>query len=186
MIWVKRALCRGGATPSVIRPQMVCVRYRPRQPRASPVWQILHDHAAKVPGLSADAADAIAAFLDCEVFAPRENLTTSCSPTRRSEPEKNSRLDREPGGALPAGVVRFAHYPPSAPTGRHAGACSWPTTTQARRSGPLRASNAAFSRWGTKGAALVLPPSLPQTPTRPNPLKIQFPTNNFADESHAA
>ena len=44
---------------------MVCVRYRPRQPRASPVWQILHDHAAKVPGLSPEAAAAIAAFLDC-------------------------------------------------------------------------------------------------------------------------
>jgi hypothetical protein len=23
---------------------MVCSRYRPRQPRASPVWQVLHDH----------------------------------------------------------------------------------------------------------------------------------------------
>jgi hypothetical protein len=44
---------------------MVCIRYRPRQPRASPVWQILHDHAAKVPGLSPEAAAAIAAFLDC-------------------------------------------------------------------------------------------------------------------------
>jgi hypothetical protein len=53
---------------------MVCVRYRPRQPRASPVWQILHDHAAKLPGLSPEAAAAISAFLDCEVFAPRENL----------------------------------------------------------------------------------------------------------------
>ena len=37
---------------------MVCVRYRPRQPRTSPVWQVLHDHAAKVPGLSSDAAAA--------------------------------------------------------------------------------------------------------------------------------
>ena len=44
---------------------MACVRYRPRQPRASPVWQILHDHAAKLPGLSADAAAAIDAFLEC-------------------------------------------------------------------------------------------------------------------------
>ena len=44
---------------------MVCVRYRPRQPRASPVWQILHDHAAKLPGLSVEAAGAITAFLDC-------------------------------------------------------------------------------------------------------------------------
>lgn len=44
---------------------LVCLRYRPRQPRASPIWQILHDHAAKVPGLSAAAAAAIAAFLDC-------------------------------------------------------------------------------------------------------------------------
>ena len=44
---------------------MVCVRYRPRQPRASPVWQTLHDHAAKVPGLSVEVAGAIAAFLDC-------------------------------------------------------------------------------------------------------------------------
>ena len=44
---------------------MVCVRYRPRQPRASPVWQILHDHAAKLPGLSADAAAALDAFLEC-------------------------------------------------------------------------------------------------------------------------
>ncbi|MSU49351.1 MAG: hypothetical protein EXS37_09745 [Opitutus sp.] len=44
---------------------MVCIRYRARQPRASPVWQVLHDHAAKLPGLSTDAAAAIAAFLDC-------------------------------------------------------------------------------------------------------------------------
>ena len=44
---------------------MVCVRYRPRQSRASPVWQVLHDHAAKLPGLSAAAAAAIAGFLDC-------------------------------------------------------------------------------------------------------------------------
>ena len=44
---------------------MVCVRYRPRQPRASPVWQILHDHAAKLPGLSPKTAAAITAFLDC-------------------------------------------------------------------------------------------------------------------------
>lgn len=44
---------------------MVCIRYRPRQPRASPVWQILHDHAAKVPGLSPETAAAINAFLDC-------------------------------------------------------------------------------------------------------------------------
>ena len=55
---------------------MLCVRYRPRQPRASPVWQILHAHAAKLPGLSADAAApvcraehgtgrAIDAFLEC-------------------------------------------------------------------------------------------------------------------------
>jgi hypothetical protein len=131
---------------------MVCTRYVPRQPRASPVWQILHDHAAKVPGLAADAADAIAAFLGCEVFAPRENLTTSFKPTRRIAPTNDSRIDCEPGGALPAGVVRLALHPPSAPMGRHAGACSWPTTTHAHRSGPLRASNAAFSRWGTKGA----------------------------------
>jgi hypothetical protein len=44
---------------------MVCVRYRPRQPRASPVWQVLHDHAARLPGLSANAAGAIDAFLEC-------------------------------------------------------------------------------------------------------------------------
>ena len=39
---------------------MVCVRYRPRQPRASPVWQVLHDHTAHLPGLSPDAAGALA------------------------------------------------------------------------------------------------------------------------------
>jgi hypothetical protein len=44
---------------------MVCVRYRPRQPRASPVWQVLHDHAAKLPGLSPESAATITAFLDC-------------------------------------------------------------------------------------------------------------------------
>ena len=44
---------------------MVCSRYRPRQPHASPVWQVLRDHAAKLPGLSADAAGTIDAFLDC-------------------------------------------------------------------------------------------------------------------------
>ncbi len=41
---------------------MVCVRYRPRQPRASTVWQILHDHAVRIPGRSSEAIDA---FLDC-------------------------------------------------------------------------------------------------------------------------
>jgi len=44
---------------------MVCIRYRPRQPRTSPAWQILHDHAAKPPGHSVEAAGAIAAFLAC-------------------------------------------------------------------------------------------------------------------------
>lgn len=44
---------------------MVCTRYRPRQPRASPVWQVLHDHADKVPGLPPEAAAAIEAFLEC-------------------------------------------------------------------------------------------------------------------------
>jgi hypothetical protein len=44
---------------------MVCVRYRARQPHASPVWQILYGHAADVPGLSSEAAGAIDAFLDC-------------------------------------------------------------------------------------------------------------------------
>ena len=44
---------------------MVCRRYRPRQPRASPVWQILHDRAAKLSGLSTAATSAIAAFLRC-------------------------------------------------------------------------------------------------------------------------
>jgi hypothetical protein len=42
---------------------MVCVRYRLRQPRASPIWQILHDYAAKLPGLSADTAAAIDEYL---------------------------------------------------------------------------------------------------------------------------
>ena len=44
---------------------MVCRRYRPRQPRASPVWQILQDRAAKLSGLSTAATSAIAAFLRC-------------------------------------------------------------------------------------------------------------------------
>ena len=44
---------------------MVCVRYRPRQPRASPVWQVLHDHANKLPALHPEAAAAIVAFLAC-------------------------------------------------------------------------------------------------------------------------
>jgi hypothetical protein len=44
---------------------MVCTRYRPRQPRASHVWQVVRDHAANLPGLSAEAAAAIEAFLDC-------------------------------------------------------------------------------------------------------------------------
>jgi hypothetical protein len=44
---------------------MVCRRYRPRQPRASPVWQMLHDRAAKLSGLSTAATSAIAAFLRC-------------------------------------------------------------------------------------------------------------------------
>ena len=38
---------------------MVCRRYRPRQPRASPVWQILHDRAAKRSSLHPEAAAAI-------------------------------------------------------------------------------------------------------------------------------
>ena len=44
---------------------MVCVRYHPRQPRASPVWQVLHDHAVNLPFLHPEAAAAIDAFLDC-------------------------------------------------------------------------------------------------------------------------
>jgi hypothetical protein len=44
---------------------MVCIRYRARQPRASPVWQVLPDHAAKLPGLSAATTAAIEAFLEC-------------------------------------------------------------------------------------------------------------------------
>ena len=52
---------------------MVCIRYRPRQPRASPVWQaclrrpgrqVLHDHANKLPALHPEAAAAIEAFLE--------------------------------------------------------------------------------------------------------------------------
>jgi hypothetical protein len=31
---------------------MVYPRYRPRQPHASPVWQVVRDHATKLPGLS--------------------------------------------------------------------------------------------------------------------------------------
>ena len=46
-------------------PKRSCIRYRARQPRASPVWQILHDHAAKLPGLSAATTAAIEAFLEC-------------------------------------------------------------------------------------------------------------------------
>lgn len=80
------------------------------------------------------------------VRAPRE--TTSSCRTRRIAPTNDPRPDREPGGAWPVGVVRLAHHRPSAPTGRHAGACSWPTTTQAHRSRPLRASNAPSSCWG--------------------------------------
>jgi len=44
---------------------MVCTRYRPRQPRASPVWQVLHDHADKLPFLHPEATTAIAEFLEC-------------------------------------------------------------------------------------------------------------------------
>ena len=44
---------------------MVCLRYRPRQPRASPVWQVLHDHADIIPSLHPEAAAAITAFLRC-------------------------------------------------------------------------------------------------------------------------
>lgn len=44
---------------------MVCVRYRPRQPRASPVWQILHDHGDKLPAVAPENAAAIQEFLDC-------------------------------------------------------------------------------------------------------------------------
>ncbi len=44
---------------------MVCIRYRQRQPRASPVWQVLHDHAARVPGVAPAVATAIEAFLEC-------------------------------------------------------------------------------------------------------------------------
>jgi hypothetical protein len=44
---------------------MVCVRYRPRQPRASPVWQVLHDHADTLASLHPEAAAAVTAFLRC-------------------------------------------------------------------------------------------------------------------------
>jgi len=147
------------------------------KPRASPVWQILHDHAAKVPGLSPEAAAAISAFLDCEVFAPRENLTTSSNRTRRLAPTNDSRLDREPGGALPAGVVRFARRSPGAPAARYVPAHRRQAHSVTLRASPSPARKGRFSSWGTKGAALVLPPLLPLNPSRPTPLKIQFPTN---------
>ena len=41
--------------------------------------------------------------------------TTSCNPTGRMAPIEDSRLDREPGGALAACVVRFASKPLPAP-----------------------------------------------------------------------
>ncbi|MBI4624704.1 MAG: transposase zinc-binding domain-containing protein, partial [Verrucomicrobia bacterium] len=44
---------------------MVCTRNRARQPRASRVWQVLHDHADKLPALHPETAAAIAAFLEC-------------------------------------------------------------------------------------------------------------------------
>lgn len=55
---------------------MICVCYRPRQPRASPVWQILCDHVADVLSLAPEVAvpvcrtehgtgRAIGGFLDC-------------------------------------------------------------------------------------------------------------------------
>ncbi len=54
-----------GPRPARSALRMVCTRYVPRQPRASPVWQILYDHAAEIPGLSTATAAAIGAFLDC-------------------------------------------------------------------------------------------------------------------------
>jgi hypothetical protein len=77
---------------------MVCVRYRPRQPRASPVWQVLHDHAAKVPGLSPEAAGAIAAFLHCgDLHAGFTRLhCPDC------DHEYGFRGTRKPGFELPA------------------------------------------------------------------------------------
>jgi hypothetical protein len=56
---------------------MVCRRYRPRQPRASPVWQVLREHwpaylirqeagaSAKHGPMPSHAPDAVAAFLRC-------------------------------------------------------------------------------------------------------------------------
>ena len=46
----------------------VCIRYRPRQLRASPVWQVVHDHAEQLPALAPETKTAIAAFLACGVL----------------------------------------------------------------------------------------------------------------------
>lgn len=44
---------------------MVRDRYRPRQRSASPVWQVFHDPANKLPALHPEAPAAIATFLAC-------------------------------------------------------------------------------------------------------------------------
>ncbi len=44
---------------------MRCTRYRPRQPRASPVWQILRDHAHRLTNLEPTTAQALARFQRC-------------------------------------------------------------------------------------------------------------------------
>ena len=89
---------------------MVCIRYRARQPRASPVWQVLHDHAAKLPSLHPEAAAAITAFLDCgdlhagftRFHRPAQPTTSSRQTCLRATPRqtrwnqlKNSLLDSE-------------------------------------------------------------------------------------------
>ena len=44
---------------------MRCHRYRPRQPHASPVWQVFHDHAHRLTGLAPATTRGLNAFLRC-------------------------------------------------------------------------------------------------------------------------
>ena len=102
------------------------------------------------------------------------------NPTGRMAPREASCLDREPGGVLPERIVRFSSNPFQAPVAPSVPAHFRRAHLVAPRVLPSPVAESLFSVWGAKGAALVLPPPLPLTPTRPNPSKIRFPSSNQA------
>jgi hypothetical protein len=116
--------------------------------------------------------------------------TTSFKPMHRREPQRNPRLDREPGGALPAGVVRFARKSPGAPAARYVPTHCRRAHPVTPRASPSPAREGRFPSWGAKGALpagrqvpwFCLRPS-PEPPPRPTPGRSSFLPANVGNRS---